>query len=126
MSAFGDAIAQGLASIGDVAGETVTYTRGADTIGGLTAVPGSTKFGTEEVEGFGIGFVSNDWIFDAAKLLIAGVKITPKRGDLVKWTKGGVQRMYEVLKDAGGGPPYRFSDSARTRIRVHTKEKPAA
>jgi hypothetical protein len=120
MSPFATAISQGLDSVAGVAGELVQYWAGSQFVT-LTGVPGTTQFGSDDVEGMTVGFTSSDWIFKVSDLVIGGVAITPKRGHLVKKTVGAKTYVYEVLKDAE--QVYRYCDRERTRIRVHTKEK---
>lgn len=120
MSAFGDAIAAGLDSIRDVAGEKVTYWRGDDSTGELAAVPGLSPSGSSRVNEVPIEDFSRDWIFKVSELVINGDVITPRTGDQVRQTINGVEVIYEVLSD--GNQVYRFCDRGRTRIRVHTRE----
>jgi hypothetical protein len=121
VSAFSAAIAQALASVAAAAGETVTYHRGDESTGELTAVPGSQQRRAEDVYDVPVDASSRDWIFEAAGLVIDGVEITPRRGDQVRQTVAGVETVYEVASD--GDQVYRYCDRGRTRIRVHTKQK---
>jgi hypothetical protein len=120
LSPFASVIAQALDTVQDVAGDDVQYWRGTQYVS-LKAVPGTTEFPTDDVDAATVTYTSADWIFKVSELVIGGVAITPRRGDLVKKTVGSKTYVYEVLKDAN--QIFRFCDRERTRIRVHTKEK---
>jgi hypothetical protein len=122
LSAFASAIRQGLATIGSVAGETVTYWRGLQSVELTNAVPGTSEHDSQDVGDGGavVAFKTHDWIFDAAELELAGVRIEPKRGDQIRHTVAGVEHRYEVLAD--GRQTFRYCDRDRTRIRVHTNK----
>ena len=123
-SFFQDAIAGALDTVRDVAGEPVVYVQGSAAIE-LTAVPASSAQPADEfIEASArIAEATRDWIITLADLVVAGVRLTPRRGDQVQQTVEGVTTVWEVTPD--GDQVFRYSDRARTRIRVHTKERPA-
>lgn len=116
MSAFASAIAQGLDSIGQLAGESIVYSRGAQSVT-LTAVPGVTGANLDDA-GINVSVLTalRDWIIKADDLVIGGSAVMPKRGDRI--TAGGL--VYEVNVD--GEQVYHWSDPGHTRLRVHTKQ----
>lgn len=123
MGAFANVIGQALNSVRSIAGESVVYWRGTQSVS-LQAVPGSSTFETTSVTEMPVLYASRDWIFQADELVLGGVPTTPKRGDLVKQTVGDKTTTFEVLSD--GSQVFRYCDVGRSRIRVHTKEKATA
>jgi hypothetical protein len=107
-------------SVRDAAGEIVTYCRNGFSVT-LSAVPGSSPIDTSDTNDIPIMTSSRDWILKVSDLVIGGCVIIPQRGDLIKQTIAGKTVQFEVLSD--GNQEYHYCDRARTRIRVHTKEK---
>lgn len=116
MSAFRTAIAAARATVQAVAGVAVTYTRGASVVA-LTATPGRTQFELDNGDGVILNIESRDYLIDPADLVIAGTASAPASGDRI--TEG--DRVYEVMP-FGREPAWRWSDTHRTRYRVHTKQ----
>lgn len=56
----------------------------------------------------------------AALVTAAGDPFLPRRGDRLTEAINGAACVFEVTA-RDGEPPWRFSDLARTRVRVHTK-----
>lgn len=106
----------------NAAGETVTYERGLDSAS-LTAVIGRTEWDSIEGEGLVTRIESEDFLIEAADLVLAGEQTEPQRGDRIKRTIGGTTHVFEVLPfgAAGDEQPFRYSDRSRSLLRVHTK-----
>jgi hypothetical protein len=103
-------------------GVTVTYTRGSQSAP-LTAWAGSFLLKVSDPSG-GMRVVrtDRDYLFVAAELKLGGVITTPQRGDsITEVGADGVTRVYDVLPYGKDEPMYRYGDSARTILRVHTK-----
>jgi len=63
---------------------------------------------------------SADWIITAADLVLDEAVTLPASGDLIKETAGGVTYIWQVMAIAGE-PCFRYCDSARVSLRIHTK-----
>lgn len=97
---------------------TVTYQRGGDEIE-LSATIGQTTF--EQVDDHGITRTqSRDFLVRAADLVLGSAAVLPISGDRIVETDGAQTYTYEVMAP-GGEPPYRYSDSFRNTLRIHTK-----
>lgn len=112
-----------LASLRGLAGETVTYSRGARSIT-VTAIRGSSRIETEDDQGASIRSRATDWLIEAAALImprparaVETETIQPDRGDRIT-TAGG--EVWEVQAVAGDKPA-RPSDPAGTHIRIHAR-----
>ncbi len=98
--------------------QSVTYTHNAQAVGsGLKATPGRSMFEQDNGEGGIIRFESQDFIFTADELTLAGNVIEPENGDRVTWNGN----TFEVL-GSSGEPSRRYSDGYRNQVRVHTKQ----
>lgn len=87
----------------------------------LTAIAGHTTF-TVETTDFGVEQVeSHDFIVLADSYRFDGVVTLPHRGDRITRTVGPQQLHYEVMPHPGM-QPYRYSDTDRTILRIHTKQ----
>jgi len=98
---------------------TVTYQRGADTVG-LAATIGRTQFEQADASDVIHRIESRDFLVRAADLVLGGVPVTPVAGDRIRETSGETTFVYEVMAP-GGEPPFRFSDVNRLTYRIHTK-----
>ena len=96
--------------------KAVQYVRGAITIT-INATPGETVFRLDDGYGGVIRTVSRDFIVQTEDLVLDGELTRPVRGDRIH--EGEIE--YEVLSP-GDEPEWRFSDSERLAIRIHTKE----
>lgn len=104
------------------AGETVTYTRGAESIT-ITAVLGRTVFAQNQEGAARIIWGDGDFLILAADLTLG----TPRVGDRIAVTLGGESATFEVQDPATSEPACRWSDVERTEYRIHTKWiKPAS
>lgn len=93
----------------------IAYQRGAHMVS-LAATRGSSEFAMNTEAGTMLEFQSRDYLIRAADLVLDEEAITPRHGDLI--TDAG--KTYTVT-GPGGAPPFRFSDSSHTQMRIHTK-----
>src|SRR6185437_6290915 len=104
-------------------GRRVVYTRGDSGVM-LEAWLGNTLFARNTEEpGASVVWGERDYLFLAADLVIDGRMTLPMLGDRIIETIDGEEVQFE-LQTATGEPPWRFSDSMRTTIRVNTKRQP--
>jgi hypothetical protein len=109
------AIGQSLAA---VAGETITATRGGQTIE-LPAVIGASAI--ETVAGDTIEqSQSVDFIVSAVDYDFGGGPVEPERGDRFARTIGESTLVYEAMSMLGAAV-FRYCDSSRLRLRIHSK-----
>lgn len=113
------------------AGIAITYTRGAETITiAATAgawASGASRFSSILDNGQRIEWSDRDYLIPAALLTAlpaspGSVAGEPIAGDRITETINGVESVFEVMLPDTGEPAARFSDSGRTRYRVHTKQ----
>jgi hypothetical protein len=86
-----------------------------------SATVGRTQF--EQVDtatGAVLRTESRDYIGTAADLIVDGRVVEPLVGDFIVQTVGGVRATYEVMS-FGAEPAFRYEDSDRLTVRVHTK-----
>lgn len=98
---------------------TVTYERGASSVE-LAATVGRTVFEQADESGFIRKVESRDFLVRRTDLILDGSATLPKAGDRVREADGSQTQVYEVMAP-GGEPPFRFSDSYRKTLRIHTK-----
>jgi hypothetical protein len=120
-----DLLARGMAFLAgrmkNHASSTVTYIRGELSVA-VEATHGRTEFGLSEEQPVWQSWQSRDFIIDRADMLFDGVPFTPMRGDVIEESDGvGSVYRYEVMAPPGSDV-WRFSDSYKNRIRVHTKQ----
>ena len=103
------------------ASRTVTYYRGVNYVE-VQATPGETTFEVDTEGGTIERIESRDFLILAANLILLGMETLPHRGDRVKEPAGagGSVLVYEVMSP-GDGPPWRYSDTYRKTLRLHTK-----
>lgn len=99
--------------------QTVTYTRGADSVA-IAATVGRTEF--EQADEFGVihRIESRDYLVRASDLVLGGGQALPQAGDQIRETDGATSYVYEVMAP-GSEPAFRYSDPYRKTLRVHTK-----
>jgi len=121
ISPFSQQLDRGLAQIERRMGVTITYRRDALEVTG-TAVIGRSTFDAIEDE----QAVTE---MDMVDLIVPrtfpdfGIGWTePEQGDRIEFADPtGQTRLLEVLRPNAAEPPWRFTDSHQTRIRIHTK-----
>lgn len=109
------------AAMARLTSEPIVYEHaaGAITIPGATHGRGQIETGDE----FGIAHLAetDDWLLDAAALTVAGEPYRPRPGDRIRQTDAqGRETTYEV-QHPGNEEPWRWCDSHRQRLRIHTK-----
>lgn len=116
---FSEIFSGALATLRGVAGETVTYTRGANSVT-LSASLGNSRIEIMESSGAVTVVDSRDFLIAVEDLVLNSVAVTPRTGDTITETCGGITYVYRVL-DLPTDQCYRFSDVGRTQFRIHTK-----
>ena len=116
MSRFSDQLTRGLDRLREQAGQTVTYTRGANSVS-LTAVVGQSSNDQLDDTGMPITAQSRDYLIKASSLVLASVVTLPQQGDQI--TDSGATY---VVRSVGSEAPWRYSDLGRTTIRIHVVE----
>ena len=99
---------------------TVTYKRGEDSAE-VRASIGRTVFEVTDSVGVAERTESRDFLIPASGLVLGGSQVLPKQGDRIEETQDATVYVYEVLAP-GQEPCWRFSDSYRRTLRVHTKQ----
>jgi hypothetical protein len=115
LSVFDDAASAALATARAVAGNQVTYRRGASSAQ-MTAVSGSTRYKFTNESGVTITITGRDYLIAVADLVLDSAPVTPLPGDVVD---DGVHQ-YEAMP-VGGEACFAHSDSNKTQFRIHTK-----
>lgn len=96
---------------------TVTYSRGATNYENVKATRAKSIHQSDTREGgTSFRFATRDYLIDVADL-----PISPEIGDLITDTTNGFTNGYEVQRPDGEDDAWRFSDTAETRYRIHTK-----
>ena len=120
---MGDLLEQGSAFLGDQRhrhlSHPVTYRRGNDEVT-LQATVGQTVFEQADLSGLIQRIESRDFLLRAEDLVLGGQATTPRSGDQVRELQGTAVHVYEVMAP-GNEPSFRYSDSFRRTVRVHTK-----
>ena len=99
---------------------TVSYRRGEDSVD-VRASIGRTVFEIEDSVGVLERTESRDFLIPASDLVLGGGEVLPQPEDRISETQGDHVYVYEVLAP-GREPCWRFSDSYRRMLRIHTKQ----
>lgn len=110
-----DAVIAGYKAARALAGVSVTYARGADSVR-VKCVMGQTQLAAESDNGIVTVVNSHDFLFLVSDLVLSNTNILPLRGDTI--THSGTT--YTVLT-SGVDAQYRYTDQERKIIRVHTR-----
>lgn len=97
----------------------ITYRRSRSSLA-FSATRGQSTFTDQDDMGV-LTIVTSDFIFPVSliqSLTTSTSLVEPKAGDVIEVAGQGV---YEVL-GSDNEPPFRYSDPARTQVRVHTKQ----
>lgn len=97
------------------AGRSMSYTQGNTTLATVTGVP-SAKIYHSFDNGAETLVHSLDWIVSADD-----VALTPRPGDRITETLGGVEYIYEVMPIDDDRPCCEWHDNARKLLLIHTK-----
>ena len=100
-------------------GVPIKYSRGDRNIS-LVAVPSEADIMQSTGDGYIETIESRDFMFPASELNLGGEMVLPERGDTITETVNGVEHTYPVT-NPGGSRYYKYSDSFRKILRVHTK-----
>lgn len=84
------------------------------------ATPGVSMFQTTDANGALLSYESRDYLFRSRDLVLNDVRFTPRAGDVIYETINDVVHKHEVSAPAGE-PVFRYSDTSKHSIRVHTK-----
>lgn len=98
----------------------VTYCRNAASVD-VAATIGKTVFEVSREYGVFEKYISRDYIIAVEALILEGEPILPVRGDQIRETRDGKTYVYEVMAP-GNEPCWRWSDSYRRSLRIHTKQ----
>lgn len=105
-----------LARLLDVAGEVISYSDGAATVSGITAVKSRPRFSQIDIaEGFVIG--SKNWEF---LVRYSDVGREPKLGHTITDSAGNE---YRVQPSNPTDNPWRWSDGQQTFIRIFVEQQ---
>lgn len=102
------------------ASRVVAYARGEQSAE-LPATIGKTTFELDDGYGVLVRHESRDFLVLAADLVLGDAPTLPQRGDRIKETQGATVFVYEVTAP-GKEPCWRYSDSFRKTLRIHTKQ----
>lgn len=103
-------------------GDIISYRRREITIP-LWAVVGESRFDSESTDGLTTQVRTRDWLIRADHLVLAGERVEPAAGDEIMAIElDGSRTVWEVSAPGGMELAWRYSDPARTRLRVHTRE----
>lgn len=115
MSRFDSAITEGLAAIACAAGRTVTYRRGANHAV-ITAIVGQSRHQVADAANGTVLFVTRDYLIDSASLPFGD----PAKGDIIEENDGHTVYRYAATRP-DGEPVWKYSDNARSRVRLFTQ-----
>jgi hypothetical protein len=100
-------------------GRDVVYVRGVDSIP-IKALIGKTIFRVDNGYSLYERYESRDFITLASGLVLASVQLEPQAGDKIRETVGAIVFIYEAMAPSGEAC-WRYSDSFRRIMRIHTK-----
>jgi len=100
--------------------QLVTYERGSDSVE-LAATVGRSEFDQTDEYGVLHRYETRDYIIRAADLILNGQRVLPQAGDRVHESVEGQTFIYEVMSPLDG-PPWRWADNYRLKLRVYTKQ----
>jgi len=104
----------------DHAAQTIIYRRGAQQVS-LRATIGQTEFMRNDEAGASIMAVSRDFLVRADDLMVDGAIGRPQAGDRILESAPAGQIIHEVAAP-GDEPVWRWSDTWRLTLRIHTVE----
>lgn len=88
----------------------------------MTATPGKTIFSYMDDMGVSQRKESRDFLIEPLDLVIDGVVVMPKKGDIITEEDFDLQILFKYEVGAFNGEPhYRFSGIYREVVRIHTK-----
>ena len=99
---------------------TITYKRGSDNVSITTATHEYVRSRVSAQYGMSITEEREDFLFEAAKLILGGSTVLPKVGDVIEQVIDGTTHVYKVVRNDVEDGHYRFSDNLRKYLRVYT------
>jgi len=120
MSRFRDRLAQLSARRRAAMSDTVTYSRGVESVD-LLATVGATRMEENTQDGFAVRVIMKDYIITAADLILGEELTLPAVGDTIAETLGTKVYTYEV-QEIGQERCYRTCDPDGRTLRVHVKQ----
>ena len=119
-----DVLKDGLAwltgKLREYAAQTVTYSRGTDSVD-VPATFGKKLLKIDDgMGGIRVEWTDMDFLIPAADLVLNGSPVIPQRGDLIHITEAYDTQTFEVLP-FGSEPAWRWSDPHQSMLRIHTK-----
>jgi hypothetical protein len=120
-SPFDNAIAAGLQAVNAVAGRTIRYVRGEQSVEpkGWT---GEYRERVVKEQGAQVTLRSRDYLVPVSALKFGSTQIIPQLGDLIFETIGGTEKKF-VVQELEDGKPFRYADAGRTVFRIHTEAR---
>lgn len=118
MPLFADRLSAGLSRIRQVAGELVTYRRGAFKVQ-LTATVGSTREQSVDDGGLVLTIRHCDFHFAQSALVLNGRQVEPLAGDTIERSDGTVWELRPIISDRC----YYDPDQYGHEWRVHTERR---
>ena len=112
------ALQAGMSAARCLAGDSVTYSRGASTATVSNAVQTKTEF--EVLDGSGVAAVVEavEWLVAVADLPFG----EPQVGDTITRVVGGTSHTYTVEHPGQGVSHFEYTDTGRTQFRIRTRE----
>jgi hypothetical protein len=102
------------------AASQVEYLRGSRSVD-ISATIGKTTFEIDDGYGMLVRHESRDFLVLATDLVLADQSTLPQRGDRIREPQGQQVFVYEVTAP-GKEPCWRYSDSFRKTLRIHTQQ----
>lgn len=121
MSALSDAVAGLAATLKNVAGESVVYTRGPMSSDPITAVSDVQTYEVLDQQGIPISVLSYDFLFTTSDIVIGSDQIEPRSGDRIAATLNGTPCVFEVVP-LGNKPCAEWAEPDGIMLVVHTKK----
>ena len=122
MSRFANSIAAGLAAARRMDGEAMVYASYESGRVNVNASPARTLLEAEDTSrGITTRSRVQDFLIAVEELTAAGGRFEPDDGDKIERTVDNLVLEYEVMPPSDHEPSWRYSDDARSEVRVHTK-----
>lgn len=106
--------------LGDHAGVTITYTRGANSVS-ITATVSMHEYDVIDTDGVVTAVTSRDYVIHSADLILAAVEVLPRAGDRIAETIDGTAETFEVMPLAGTRA-FDPVDPDSVLLKIHTKK----
>jgi hypothetical protein len=100
--------------------ESIVYRRGSDSVAIAAMLDFALLRITDHSGNTKVQRTDLDASFRADRLILSGVAVKPRAGDIVEVTFGDVTEQYEVA-GLGNEPAWRYADPHKIRFRVHAK-----